>query len=180
MPALFVLYVVTELAALLVTANFIGAGWTVLLLLAGTLVGLALLRSQWRRVMEGFRSASQGRGSPGSAVADGALVAAGSVLMVVPGLVTSVLGLLCLLPFTRMLMRPLAVAVAGRRGAAVMAGAGVYGRMRRPGGGDVIDGEVVAETHDTPEPGTTRADDAWQGRVLEGEIIDPADDQRRR
>lgn len=96
--ALFLLYVVVEIAALVLVGNAIGVLWTVLLLLGGTLIGLLLMRSQWRRVMDGLRRAASGDGSPGAAVADGALVALGSALMFVPGLVTSVLGLLFLVP----------------------------------------------------------------------------------
>ncbi|NLU84926.1 FxsA family protein [Rhodococcus sp. HNM0569] len=163
MPALFVLYVVVEIAALVVAGHFLGAGWTVLLLLAGTMIGVVLMKSQWRRVADGFRSASRGTADPGAAVADGALVASGSALMVVPGLVTSVLGLLLLVPVTRRVLRPVAVAVAGRRAAAMVGGAHVYTRVRR--GGDVIDGEVVDEVYD-PD---LRADN---GRVLDGEVVD--------
>ncbi|QNG18800.1 FxsA family protein [Rhodococcus triatomae] len=167
---LFLLYVFVEVTALIVVGSAIGAVWTVLLLLAGTAVGLILMRSQWRRVVEGFRKAAAGRGEPGTAVADGALVAAGSVLMFVPGLVTSVLGLALLLPPTRWAVRPLAVLLAGRRAAVLVTGANTFGRMRGGYGpgrvvdGDVVEGEVVDEVFEDgvrrggasdPAPGTS-------------------------
>ncbi len=58
--AVFLLYVIVEIAALVIVGNAIGVAWTVLLFLAGSLVGLILMRSQWRRVMDGFRKATRG------------------------------------------------------------------------------------------------------------------------
>ncbi|KJF22866.1 hypothetical protein CJ178_05600 [Rhodococcus sp. ACPA4] len=172
--AMFLLYVIVEIAALVIVGNAIGIAWTILLFLAGSLVGMVLMRSQWRKVMDGFRKATRGEGSPSLAVADGALVATGSALMFVPGLVTSVLGLLLLIPPTRWALRPLAVLLAGRRAAAFAAGgdafAGTVGyaaRMR--GNGEVIDGEIIVET-----PTATTEYVASNGKelVLEGEILD--------
>ncbi|WP_072691295.1 FxsA family protein [Rhodococcus marinonascens] len=156
--ALFLLYVVVEIAALVLVGHVIGVMWTVLLLLGGTLIGLLLMRSQWRRVIEGFRLAASGNGSPGAAVVDGALVALGSALMFVPGLVTSALGLLFLIPPTRWLLRPVVVLLAGRRAATVAAGAGSFARATRRGSGDVVEGEIVEEV--------------FEGEVFEGEVLE--------
>ena len=133
MPALFLLYVLAEVTALAVAAHFLGVGATILLVLGGTFLGLALVRSQWRRVLEGFRRAADGAIAPAGPLADGALVALGSALLIVPGLVTTVLGLLLVLPPTRALVRVPVLAFAARRVATATA-------HRRPG---VIDGEVV-------------------------------------
>ncbi|MCX5045797.1 FxsA family protein [Aldersonia sp. NBC_00410] len=148
MPALFfVAYVLVELAAFVWAVNTIGVVWTILLLLAGTLVGIVLVRSQWRTVRDGFQRVSRGERSAGGAVADGALVGLGAVLMFVPGLVTSVLGLLLLLPPTRMLLRPLVVVAATKRFGPLTVVASGY---RRGGGAEVIDGEVVDGTYTDP------------------------------
>lgn len=142
--ALFLLYVFVEVTALIVVGNAVGPAWTVVLLLAGTAVGLVLMRSQWRRVAAGLRKARDGHAAPGTAVADGALVAAGSVLMFVPGLVTSVIGIALLLPPTRWLLRPLAVLIGGRKAAMVVAGANSVGRVRgNYRGASVVEGEVI-------------------------------------
>ncbi|NLG54579.1 MAG: FxsA family protein [Rhodococcus sp.] len=160
---LFLLYVIVEVTALIVVGNLIGVGWTILLILAGMAVGLILIRTQWQSVVRGFRNASQGRGDAGSAVADGALVAIGSVLMLVPGLVTSALALVFLLPPTRRIVRPLAVFVGGRKAAMVVAGASTAGRVGgnfyrgRAGGGDVIDGDVI-DTEFVDNPTRTEGD----------------------
>ncbi|WP_068279729.1 FxsA family protein [Aldersonia kunmingensis] len=158
MPVLlFVCYVLVELAAFVWAVNTIGALWTIVLLFAGTFVGLVLVRSQWRSVRAGFQRVAQGEESPGGAVANGALVGLGAGLMFVPGLVTSVLGLLLLLPPTRMLLRPLVVLAATRRfGPLTVATA----RYSSTNGSEVIDGEVI------------------DGEVIDGGLVDPLDQRR--
>ncbi len=149
MPALlFVLYVVAEIAALVWTASAIGAVWTVLLLIAGSAVGLFMVRSQGRRVIDGLRRAARGDGTPGAAIADGALVAIGAVLMFVPGLVTSVLGLLVLIPPTRFVLRPVVVFLAARRFGVLAGAAGAAGVVID---GEVVEGDVVGQWYD-PDP----------------------------
>ncbi|WP_067856506.1 FxsA family protein [Nocardia shimofusensis] len=148
MPALlFVLYVVVEIAALVAVAQWIGVVATILLLIAGSAIGMALVGAQGRRVFEQFRRVGRGEVRPGTAVADGVLVALGAVLMFVPGLVTSVAGLLLLVPFTRALVRPAVTALAARRVG------GLVGQTRYRGvvidtDGDVVDGMVVRQWYD--------------------------------
>jgi UPF0716 protein FxsA len=147
MPAaLFALYLVVEIAVLVVVGHLIGAVPTILLLIAGSGLGLILVRSQGRRVFDRFRRAGRGEIAPGTAVADGALVAAGAVLMFVPGLVTSVAGLLLLLP-TRALFRPALSAFATRRIDRFTMAAGFRGVVVDPSG-DTVDGVVVHEYYD--------------------------------
>ncbi|SNS19668.1 FxsA family protein [Rhodococcoides kyotonense] len=153
MFALFLLYVVVEVAALVAVGSAIGVLWTVLLLIAGSAVGLVLVRSQGRRVMEGLRAASRGERTPAGAVADGVLFAVGSVAMFVPGLVTTVFGILLLLPPTRWALRPLVLAAAARWMPSV---ATATSRMRPT----VIDGEVVSESYTGPKTGD-------HGRIIE-------------
>lgn len=170
-PALFVLYLVVEVAAVVWIGSAIGVGWTILLFLATWAIGLWLVRSQFRRVFAQFREAGQNSAAVGGAVADGALVAAGTALLIVPGLVTSALGLLMLTPLTRRVLRPLAVLLGGRRLAVVTAsgaaGAGVYARTR--GAGTVVDGVVVEESFvdDVPDRRTSDV------LAIEGEVILP-------
>jgi UPF0716 protein FxsA len=52
--------------------------------------------------------------TPQGAASDGVLIALGSVLTVVPGFVTSLLGLVLLLPPTRTIARPAVMALAAR------------------------------------------------------------------
>lgn len=138
---LFLVYALVELAVVVGLASTIGFGWTVLLLVGTFALGLALAGSQVKRQIQRLRS---GLAAPRGALPDGVLVALGSILTVVPGLVTSVLGVLLLLPPTRALARPVVVGLAARglfRVPLVVATAG--GAAYRPGRGDYIEGEVV-------------------------------------
>lgn len=164
MFVLFLMYIIVEVSALVAVGSAVGILWTVALLIAGSVVGSLLVRSQGRRVLDGLQRASRGERSPGGAVADGALVAAGSVMMFVPGLVTTVIGLLLLIPPTRFLLRP-AVMWAAARWLPRVATASTRFRPT------VIDGEVIP---DAPRPTTVRTD-----RILEGEVIDADEVDRR-
>ncbi|MCZ4560259.1 FxsA family protein [Rhodococcus sp. IEGM 1401] len=165
MLALFVLYVVVEVAALVAVGSALGVLWTVVLLIGGSLVGSLLVRSQGRRVLDGLQRASRGERSAGGAVADGALFAAGSVAMFVPGLVTTVIGLLLLIPPTRWLLRP-AVMWAAARWLPQVATAT---RRMRP---TVIDGEILDDS--TRAPNASGSAPILEGQVIEADRFDPA------
>jgi len=130
---LFWIYVVVELAAVVGLAATIGIGWTLLILLAAFVVGLSVAGSQIRRQLRRLRD---GMTTAQGAVSDGALVALGTLLVVIPGVVTSVLGLLVLLPPTRVAARPVLTFLVARS---------VRRRAfpRYAGRADYIDGEVI-------------------------------------
>jgi UPF0716 protein FxsA len=148
---LFLVYVLVELAVVVGLVSTIGFGWTFLLVVGTFALGLALAGSQMKRGLQRLRS---GLTVPqDGAMPDGALVALGTVLTVVPGLVTSALGLLLLLPPTRAVVRPAVTALAARGLGRVplivtTPGPGTYRRPGpyRPGRGDYVDGEVVDVT----------------------------------
>ncbi|MFD0000102.1 FxsA family protein [Nocardia sp. NPDC127526] len=158
MPALlFLAYFVAEIATLVLFGNLIGVFPTILLLIAGSAAGLILVRSQGRRVFEGFRKAARGEIEPTTAVADGALVTVGAVLMFIPGLLTSLVGLLALAPPTRFLLRPAVAAFAARRLNRVATAVGPFGARNVviDPDGDIIDATVVTEYYDDGQ-GTAR------------------------
>jgi UPF0716 protein FxsA len=96
-----------EIAVLVLVAAQIGVGWTILLTLATSALGAALLARQGTRALADLRDRAQTRQHPGRALGDAGLVALGGVLMLLPGFLGDLLGLLCLLPFTRALPRAL-------------------------------------------------------------------------
>ncbi|HME74494.1 MAG TPA: FxsA family protein [Mycobacterium sp.] len=147
---LFLVYVLVELAVVVALASTLGLGWTLLLLLAAFVAGLALAGSQLKRQLTRLGS---GLTSQQERLAtDGALVALGTVLVVVPGLVTTAAGVLLLLPPTRAAARPMLTAIAargiGRRAPLITVttvGADRYAPTPRPRT-DYIDGEVIDVT----------------------------------
>ena len=150
---LFLLYVLIEVAVVVALASTIGLGWTLLAVLATFVVGLALAGSQIKRHIRRLRSGLSASSLHGAA-ADSVLVALGTVLVVMPGLASSVAGALLLLPPTRAAARPLVTALAAKRMPLITAGVAGYGaaRPRR----DYIDGEVV-DVHDVEQPAVERA-----------------------
>ncbi|MHA0287716.1 FxsA family protein [Mycobacterium sp. C3-094] len=156
---LFALYVVVEMAVLVALTATIGFGAT-LLAVAGTfLLGLALAGSQLRRHLRRLQSGLTADNAAG-VVTDSALMALGTVLVVIPGLASSVVGALLLLPPTRAVARPVVTAMAARRaplivGAGTASGFGARRFAHPPSRGDYIDGEVIDVVDApaaTPEP----------------------------
>jgi UPF0716 protein FxsA len=82
-------------------------GWlpAVLVLLGTSVLGVRLLRVQGRSAVERVSLAVSERRAPAAAAIDGALGFLGCLLLVVPGFVTDVLGVLLLLPSSRALTR---------------------------------------------------------------------------
>lgn len=151
---LFLVYALVEFTVVVALASTIGFGWTLLLLLAAFFVGVALAGSQLKRQITLLRS---GLSTPQGAVSDGVLIALGTVLAVVPGLVTSAAGVLLLLPPTRAAVRPVLTALAvrgiGRRAPLITVatvGANQYATRRRQDRRDFIDGEVIDVTDGEP------------------------------
>jgi len=104
-----------EVVVYVLVASWIGLGWTVLLTLATSALGWLLLARQGTKALDDLRQrAAEGR-APGRALGDAGLVALGGLLMVLPGFLGDLLGLLCLLPGTRALPRALITRSVGRR-----------------------------------------------------------------
>jgi UPF0716 protein FxsA len=99
------LLVLGELLVFVLVAQWIGVGWTILATLATSLLGWVLLARQGTRALAELRERARTRRSPGAELGNAGLVAAGGLLMVLPGFIGDLVGLLCLLPGTRNLVR---------------------------------------------------------------------------
>jgi UPF0716 protein FxsA len=158
------LYLAVEIVALVALASWIGVGWTLLVLLVGTVLGLWLARREGLRAVHAMAEAARDRRVAHVELTDGLLVAVGGLLLVLPGLVTDVAALLLLLPPTRSLVRRRMVRAAERRSP-------VLRTARIRADGTVVDGTVV----DGPgAPGATRPvrGEIVQGGVVDGEVVD--------
>ena len=118
-----------------------------LAVLATFVTGLVLAGSQITRHLRLLQSALNSRSSSSELATDSALVALGAILVVIPGLASSVLGALLLMPPTRRIARPVAVALVGR-GLANAAPLRVTYMSAETAGpirpqGDYVDGEVI-------------------------------------
>jgi UPF0716 protein FxsA len=155
---LLLVYAVVELAVIFALVSTIGWGWTLLVLLATFLLGWGLLApmagSQLIRQLGQLRS---GPTEPQHAVNDGALVGLAMALVLVPGLVTTVLGLLLLVPPIRAVAGPGLTGIALRalqRRVPLITDAAAFTADSRRGhagdGRDYIDGEVIDVTDVEP------------------------------
>lgn len=100
------LLALAEVVVFVLVAQWIGAGLTVLAALATSALGWVLLARQGTRALTELReSARTRRPGAGRDLGNAGLVAVGGLLMVLPGFIGDLLGLLCLLPGTRSLVR---------------------------------------------------------------------------
>src|SRR5688500_2716344 len=141
--AFVLLYLVIEIVALVALGSAIGLGWTLLVLLAGSVLGLWLARREGVRAAQALAEALNNRRVPTAELTDGLLVSAAGVLLFVPGLVTDVAGLLLLVPPVRALVRRRLVRAAEERAPELRTA-----RIRAQA--PVVDGAVVEP--DAPRP----------------------------
>ena len=108
LPLLVLLFIVVPIAELFViiqVGEAIGVLPTIALLIADSVLGAMLMRAQGRTAWLRFNLAlSEGR-MPHREVLDGALVIFGGALLLTPGFVTDIFGIVLLLPPTRALIR---------------------------------------------------------------------------
>jgi len=127
---LFIVVPIAEIYVIIQVGQAIGALWTILLLIADSVIGARLLswqgRSAWRRFQE---AVAAGR-MPHNEALDGVLIVIGGTLLLTPGFITDVFGLWLLLPPTRSLVRSAVVRSVRRRGAVTRVV--LYTRPRTP------------------------------------------------
>jgi UPF0716 protein FxsA len=173
--ALFIIVPIVELYVIIQIGGLIGVVPTIALLLADALLGSLLLRQQGRSAWRRFNSALAERRFPAAEVADGLLIAVGGTLLLTPGFVTDIVGLLFLIPPTRAIVRRLMKGIVGKRllvmggpaGAAygaASAGSRVYGYAQRGRRGP---------DDETPAADGARGDYDLEGSAEEVEGDDP-------
>jgi UPF0716 protein FxsA len=127
---LFIVVPIAELYVIIKVGEAIGILPTLAILLADALLGSFLLRQQGRSAWRRFNAAiSEGR-FPGREAADGVMVAVGGTLLLTPGFITDVAGLLLLVPPTRALIRAGLFRYLRRRVVVVGGAGGGYGATR--------------------------------------------------
>lgn len=104
---LFIVVPIAELFVIIKVGELIGVLPTLALLLADAVLGSLLLKHQGRGAWRRFNEAIALRRFPGREVADGVLIVIGGTLLLAPGFITDVLGVLLLVPPTRAIARRL-------------------------------------------------------------------------
>ncbi|GAA3395863.1 FxsA family protein [Cryptosporangium minutisporangium] len=172
--AAFVLLIVVptvEISVLIQVGHEVGLGWTLVLLLASALLGSWLLRREGARAFRALREAAAAGGTPAKETAEGAVVLVGGLLMILPGFLSDVVGILLLLPPIRMLAGRLVLRSAVRRlppdvSSALLGPMQVRSRRMRAN-------TAPADAAAAPgqgEPMPPRATSPGRGTVIEGEL----------
>jgi UPF0716 protein FxsA len=147
--ALFIVVPIVELYVIIQVGQAIGVVPTLALLLADAVLGSLLLRHQGRGAWRRFNEALNQRRFPGREVADGAMIVIGGTLLLTPGFVTDIAGLLLLIPPTRAILRRLLRGFFARR--FVVVGVGEQA-MRAGRATRRYDYEGTAEEVDAEDP----------------------------
>ncbi|WP_295641845.1 FxsA family protein [uncultured Corynebacterium sp.] len=143
MPQFLLGYFLIELVTFIALGWAIGFGWA-LLVVAGLFI-LGILTAMWQMRSLAERVAKR-TDRPGALTGDAALSCVGAVLVALPGIVTTVAGLLLLLPPTRAMLRRMISARAqralqnfGGSSFITVSGFGAPQSKDVPGWGQVID-----------------------------------------
>ncbi|MGL5046300.1 MAG: FxsA family protein [Shewanella sp.] len=168
---LFVLIPIMELSVLISVGEVFGTWTTLGLVLFTAVVGVSLVRSQGlSTLMQVQQKLARGE-APGQEIVEGMMLAMAGILLLFPGFVTDVFGLLLLTPFTR---RPIAALLFKRmqlRGVA-----GLQGTMHsgfHPGQGP-FGSQAQDPFGQAPFDDSAKKD----GNVFEGDFehkVDPSD-----
>jgi UPF0716 protein FxsA len=147
----FVLYVLVEVALFVLGVRWLGGATMFAWVLATAALGAILVRREGIRAIETVRAAVRERRAPERAVPDRGMVATGGLLLILPGVVTDLIGLVLVIPLTRPLARRL-LAVLGTALVGRVSGAAAVRTPSippKPAAGPVVRGEVL-DSRDEP------------------------------
>ena len=101
---LFILFItvpIFELVVLLKAAEHIGPWPTFLLVIVTGIAGAYLAKSQGLDLLQRIQAATNQGELPAQELIDGVFVLSGGLLLLTPGLVTDLIGFICLTPWSR-------------------------------------------------------------------------------
>lgn len=169
---LFLVVPILEIYVLIQVGHVIGAGWTVLLLIADAVFGAWLVKREGRRAWTALQQSIGTGRMPTRELSDAGLILIGGTLMISPGFVTDIVGFVLILPFTRPLARRVLSAYLARRVRLIGGppdGSGAGGGFG-PGGFGPPGFAPGSSPND--DPGNGRRPGPGTGPVVQGEVID--------
>ncbi|QDH22568.1 FxsA family protein [Saccharibacillus brassicae] len=101
MALLFILAVVVEAAAFAWLIEYFGFFKTLVLALATTVIGIAMVQFEGRKAMNDLKLLAESGQPPGRKLVDGVCIMAGGALLVAPGFITDLIGITLVFPLTR-------------------------------------------------------------------------------
>lgn len=101
-----VMFMFAEIATFILVGKGLGVFGTLLLIIATSVLGIFVVKNKGMKSFQSIKkSIAQGQ-PPGVAVIEAFMVFIGGVLLIVPGFLTDIMGLLMLTSFTRNLFKP--------------------------------------------------------------------------
>ncbi|RBQ18833.1 FxsA family protein [Spongiactinospora rosea] len=166
---------VLEVLVLIQAGQVIGGWATAGLLLAGAAVGTWLVRREGRRVWRALQESLSGGQMPERELSDAAIVVAGGTLLLLPGFISDVVGLACVLPPTRPLVRRVAARLFERRMRRLAESSPFGGPL--PGGASPFGGGPFGPPFGPGPQADGPAGGPATGTVIRGQVIhdEPAD-----
>jgi UPF0716 protein FxsA len=98
---LFTLTPLVELAILVYLGTIIGVFYTMLIVVATGIIGAVIARNQGLATFSRIRSSMERGIIPSNELFHGALILAGGLLLLTPGIITDIVGFVVLIPQTR-------------------------------------------------------------------------------
>lgn len=152
-PLFFLLLPMAEIATFIVVGREIGVAATLGLLLLSGIIGALLLRAQGIGVLRKLQSASRTGENPGRQIVHGAMIVIAAFLLILPGFLTDIVGILMFIPAVRDVvwdfLRKRVTVVTRTSGVRPEPNAGT--RKSIPGVIDLDDGEFTRDP-DRPSP----------------------------
>ena len=103
--ALLIVWPIAELYTMVLVSQAIGFFWMLTLVFLSAVAGILVLRHRGRVHWQRLRGAVSERRPPAREAFDGVMITTGAALLILPGFITSAIGLLLLFPPTRFLVR---------------------------------------------------------------------------
>jgi len=100
-PFVFLLLPLAEIATFVAVGSRIGVLATIGLVVASGVLGMLLLRIQGFGALQRIRAMTETGGSPGREMVHGAMIVMAAILLILPGFLTDVAGLLLFIPPVR-------------------------------------------------------------------------------
>ncbi|MDH5387144.1 MAG: FxsA family protein [Gammaproteobacteria bacterium] len=100
-PLLFIIIPLVELYLIIKVGGYIGAFWTVMIVITTAVIGVNLLRMQGFNTLKRAQQNMERGAMPAMEMMEGIVLAVGGALLITPGFLTDTIGFICLIPFTR-------------------------------------------------------------------------------
>ncbi|KMY43514.1 hypothetical protein AC622_04100 [Bacillus sp. FJAT-27916] len=108
---LFILIPAIEIIVLLLSGSYIGIGWTVSLMFLTGIFGFFFAKRQGIQTLRRAQEQLNRGMMPGEELFNGICILAGAFLLLLPGFISDIAGLMLLIPITRKWVKPLLTAL---------------------------------------------------------------------